>query len=348
MGWEDRRYEPRDGGGGFRAVLRRIFGDGENFFDWALPLYKAWGIRVKLHLLFVFMIIAELVQSVSPTSMGIMHKAIGMVALFSLVLLHEYGHCFACRRVGGTADQILLWPLGGLASCTPPRHHWKPSLIITLGGPAVNLVLWPVFGGVLLLMGAGWDSLVFNPFNPGVAVPRQQGLWWPWWLYYTNAILLIFNMVLPMYPMDGARTVQALLWRNMGYRRATTIMVNVGLVTAVGIGVFAISSGESRMLGLALFGGLTCYNEKRRLAMTVGEDHPALAGYDFDRGYQGMPGDEDERAEKAKQKRVKKEQADQVELDRILAKIAATGMGSLSKSEKKWLEGASERRRGGA
>src|SRR5947207_3103150 len=37
------------------------------------------------------------------------------VAGFGLVLLHEFGHVFACRSVGGTADRVLLWPLGGLA-----------------------------------------------------------------------------------------------------------------------------------------------------------------------------------------------------------------------------------------
>ena len=32
-----------------------------------------------------------------------------------LVLVHELGHCFACRRVGGEADDVLMWMLGGLA-----------------------------------------------------------------------------------------------------------------------------------------------------------------------------------------------------------------------------------------
>jgi stage IV sporulation protein FB len=355
MGWEDRRYEPRDGGTGFRAVLRRIFWNGENFFDWALPLYTAWGIRVKLHLLFILQIIVELVQSISFGGVGIGHKAMAMASLFGLVLLHEYGHCIACRRIGGTANQILLWPLGGLATCMPPRHHWLPNLIVTLGGPAVNLVLWPIFGGVLLLLGVKWNSLFFNPFDPKFAIPTGaasqamlQVTWWIWWLYYTNAILLLFNMILPMYPMDGARTWQAFLWRSMGYRQATIIMVNVGLFSAVAIGVFAVVSNQGRLLGLALFGGFTCYSEKRRLAMTVGEEHPALAGYDFDRGYQGMPDQDDDRRDKARQKQIKKEQDDQAELDRILAKIAKTGMGSLSKAETKWLARATERRRGGA
>ena len=49
MGWEDREYatdEPGGFGAKVRRVLRRVFGEGENPFDWALPLYTAWGIRV--------------------------------------------------------------------------------------------------------------------------------------------------------------------------------------------------------------------------------------------------------------------------------------------------------------
>ena len=37
------------------------------------------------------------------------------LALFAIVMLHEFGHALACRQVGGTANQIVLWPLGGIA-----------------------------------------------------------------------------------------------------------------------------------------------------------------------------------------------------------------------------------------
>ncbi len=36
--------------------------------------------------------------------------------LFVSVLLHEFGHCFAARWVDGDATEIMIWPLGGLAS----------------------------------------------------------------------------------------------------------------------------------------------------------------------------------------------------------------------------------------
>ena len=37
------------------------------------------------------------------------------LTLFGIVLMHEFGHSLACRQVGGTAEQIMLWPLGGIA-----------------------------------------------------------------------------------------------------------------------------------------------------------------------------------------------------------------------------------------
>lgn len=35
--------------------------------------------------------------------------------LLVTVLIHELGHSLAARRLGGHAEGILLWPLGGLA-----------------------------------------------------------------------------------------------------------------------------------------------------------------------------------------------------------------------------------------
>ena len=47
-------------------------------------------------------------------------NALEYVSLFGIVLLHEFGHALACRSVGGRADRILLWPLGGVAFVQPP------------------------------------------------------------------------------------------------------------------------------------------------------------------------------------------------------------------------------------
>ena len=42
-------------------------------------------------------------------------NALEILALFAIVLTHEFGHQLACRSVGGQTHDIVLWPLGGVA-----------------------------------------------------------------------------------------------------------------------------------------------------------------------------------------------------------------------------------------
>lgn len=357
MGWEDRQHGSATdgrGGGRFRDSLRRMFGDGDNFLNWSFPLYTAWGIRVRVHLLFVLVVLGELIRSSlgNPAGgMGPVYVAIAMASLFGLVLLHEYGHCLACRRVGGEADQILLWPLGGLASCRPP-HDWRAHLVTTLGGPTVNAILLPVLAGLLLALTGEWRTVVFPPFAPGsvlavlrLATSSTQPMWLVaiWWMYYMNAVLLAFNL-LPMYPLDGGKIMQEILWSRIGYRRSMRVAATSGLVAAVVVGVLAAVVGQTLLLGIALFAGLTCWMQGRQLKF---EEAGEIPGYDFDRGFAGMPGAEEDAAgpSRAELKRLEREAAEQVEVDRILEKIARSGMASLTSKEKKALNRATERKR---
>lgn len=122
---------------------------------WSIPLFRAFGIQVKLHILYILITLAMLLRVYAQTgSKG--HLAefalIWVVMLFTIVLLHEFGHCFAARRVDGEADEILMWPLGGLAYCAVP-HTPRANLITTAGGPAVNFVLCVVCTALLSLAG---------------------------------------------------------------------------------------------------------------------------------------------------------------------------------------------------
>jgi stage IV sporulation protein FB len=307
------------------------------------------------------MIVWQLVGAAFQGADEVRWSATWIGSLFALVLLHEYGHCVACRWVGGSADQILMWPLGGLASCHPPRR-WTADLATTIGGPAVNAVLWPVIGAALWFLipaGSRWSAVVFNPLSPKGAMHfvHLSDLSQPYWLqalwvvYLTNGALLLFNMLLVMYPMDAARTIRDLLWPRMGYRRSTLVMATVGLVVAVPLFLYGLFGGNWVLAGVALFGASVCWTE-RIIQKHAPEEDAILGGYNFDRGYRGMPGAaEDEKAAerraKEAQKRRQQEQEEQAELDRILAKIARDGMGSLSAPEKRWLQRATERRRRG-
>ena len=62
------------------------------------------------------------------------------VVQFGSVLLHEFGHCFGARYMGGEAREILIWPLGGLAYVDVP-HRWKALFVMVAAGPAVNVLI---------------------------------------------------------------------------------------------------------------------------------------------------------------------------------------------------------------
>ena len=361
MSWQERQYRPPEEEGAFRKALRRVFVEGDGFFSWSLPLFRFRGISVKLHLIFVLFIIARLVWA-----MGSMHSfilaAMSMGILFTLVLLHEFGHCFACRWVGGEANEILMWPLGGLAMCHPP-NNWRANFITTVGGPMVNVVLTPILGLVLFAMSEGrTDLLIFNPLIPENVIgsawfngPSHYLRVAVWWAYYSNLLLLAFNVLLVMFPMDGGRLLQQILWSRMGYRKSMLIATNVGLVLAILLGLFATTAGgqssnasTSNLLMIALFCGMTCWNEKRKLAFTEEGMYESAPGY---AGALRAQEEEEERVAAAAAKRQMKAREDefkrQAEVDRILAKIRETGMGSLTRHEQDTLRGETERKRRG-
>src|SRR3954470_10213097 len=108
-------------------------------WSWFLVAYYAYRTRVHTYSSPIFNILEYL-------------------GLFAIVLMHEFGHSLACRQVGGQANQIVLWPLGGVAYVDPPRRPGA-TLWSIAAGPLVNVVLFPAF--LILIWVArslGWAS----------------------------------------------------------------------------------------------------------------------------------------------------------------------------------------------
>lgn len=132
--------------------------------NWSVPLFRAFGIQVRLHILYIIVTLGLLwrtsVQSNNSREV-IEYFLIFVVMLFVIILLHEFGHCFAARRVDGDAKEILMWPLGGLAFCDVP-HTPRANFICAIGGPLVNVLICAAAGTVLL---ASSYMPPLNPFN---------------------------------------------------------------------------------------------------------------------------------------------------------------------------------------
>src|SRR6478609_398689 len=106
-----------------------------------IPLFKIFGIQVSLHWMWILAVM-YFVESSRKQYSSIVWSIAECLSLFAIVLLHEFGHALACRSVGGRADHIVLWPLGGVAFVAPPPRPgaWLWSIA---AGPLVNVVLVP-------------------------------------------------------------------------------------------------------------------------------------------------------------------------------------------------------------
>src|SRR5207248_10042389 len=116
-------------------------------------LFRFAGIDLYLHWSWFVVGVFEIQNRASRYS-SLTWNVLEYLALFVIVLLHEFGHALACRQVGGQADQIVLWPLGGVAYVAPPPRPGA-TLWSIAAGPLVNVALAPVFT-VLVLVGASW------------------------------------------------------------------------------------------------------------------------------------------------------------------------------------------------
>ena len=82
-------------------------------------IFSFSGIDVFLHWSWFLVAVYE-IQGRAGSYSSISWNVFEYLALFLIVTLHEFGHALACRQVGGVANRIVLWPLGGVAYVDPP------------------------------------------------------------------------------------------------------------------------------------------------------------------------------------------------------------------------------------
>jgi Zn-dependent protease len=220
----------------------------------AIRLFRFAGIDVFLHWSWFVVAIYEIQVRASHYSSPAWN-ALEYLCLFGIVTLHEFGHSLACRQVGGVAERIVLWPLGGVAYVRPPQRPGA-TLWSLAAGPLVNVALVPI------LMGLGWLGLVVGwpETHPDLFQLLRA-------VSFMNLLILVFNL-LPVYPLDGGQILRSLLWFVLGRARslmAATLLGFLGVAAIVALAVLA----QSLWLGIiAAFVALNCWSgfqQARRL-----------------------------------------------------------------------------------
>lgn len=335
--WQSSEYHDHDRFAGIKAAFARVFGDGENPLAWGFRIGALGPTPIKLHLLFIVYLLAELIFTLPGNRDGIVFVLPRLGAIVLLVIAREAVHTIAARKAGGQPIEIMLWPMGGLIPPQLPEDS-TARLRVTLAPLLFNLALLPLLAVPLYLLTRDWQSLLINPLtlrspDAVIAFPDGSTAWWLVTLasvHSVNLVLLLLNL-LPMYPLDGARLLESLLARNQSEYRAQRLTVNTGLTVATVVGLLAIVMQDATALfALCVVCGLICSMHRRRLQFLATADMiPGVSAATFPAAESIDRSDEPDTI-------------DQDQIDRILAKISRQGMGALTRKERRTLKRATE------
>jgi Zn-dependent protease len=218
----------------------------------SIRLFRFAGIDVYLHWTWFLVAWYEINQRAGQYT-SLTWNVLEYLALFVIVLMHEYGHALACRQVGGRADRIMLWPLGGVAYVQPPQRPGA-TLWSIAAGPLVNVVLIPILIGLAVLMEV-----------TGVLAAAPNALRLLDTIAWINLALLIFNL-LPIYPLDGGQILRSLLWFVLGRAWSLTIVTVLGFAGVAGMALLALAL---RSIWLGVIAGFILLNSWNGLQYAV-------------------------------------------------------------------------------
>lgn len=324
-----------------------------DFLNQSFRIFTFSGIAVRVHILYVIWLALRLLDGGD-----VKLNLIWVSMFFVIVLLHEFGHCFGARAVGGDARNILMWPLGGLAFADAPMRPW-PQFVTIAAGPLVN-VGFCVASGALLMAATGSVAVVsLNPWD-AVRFHEMDARWQVWvgFFYYINFILLCFNL-LPIFPLDGGQLFRTILWPFVGLHRATVLAAQLGIAGAVALAALGVAREQWMLIAIAIFGGMTSWQHLRAARHgLVAEEYLSYDSAErfhrrrglWERLRSGLlrgepraprenPNPGGWEARQAERLRL------EAEVDRILRKVHDEGIHSLSYVERQTLERATRQRR---
>ncbi len=212
----------------------------------SLRMGRVAGIDIKVHVSFALILAFGGMQwGAAFGPRGAVFGVFSTVLLFSCVLLHELGHSLVAKAYGIPVKEITLWPFGGVAQLGAKPKNPKEELLISIAGPAVNVVLAVLFfvGGFLWLGLSGLEAAMADIGRSSPTTVTLLAL-----MLGSNVVLAVFNL-LPALPMDGGRVLRALLSFRLGHSKATAIAANVARVISVAMFAAAVVFGHV-MLGI--------------------------------------------------------------------------------------------------
>ena len=173
-------------------------------------------------------------------------------ALFTAVLLHEFGHAGVAGLLRIPSKMIVLTFFGGYVEFAfPPKKRWH-DILVSAAGPLANLTTY----ALLVLLAAPIEA------SPPAVLRFADDL------AYASLVLGAFNL-LPGYPLDGGGILRAALSYFLTQPRARLIAGWSGFLIAAGVGIYAALGEIWWTLMIALVLGLNAWAEINRAEAAI-------------------------------------------------------------------------------
>jgi len=199
------------------------------------------GVPVKIHssfflLLFIQLIAGLKISKESPLYLLFALILYGPIFLITIII-HELGHVLMTRKLGGTVDSIVLWPLGGFAICGPTKQAGViGDLQVAMAGPLMHfpqMFMW-------FILYAIFSGGNFEYFQPELYLDIMSDGFWNFlgelcsMAFYINLFIFAVNFFIPAYPLDGGRCMVAtLILLGMTVQHTAKITAFTGMFVAV-------------------------------------------------------------------------------------------------------------------
>jgi Zn-dependent protease len=189
---------------------------------WSINAGRIFGIKLRIHLTFFLLLLYVFFSDIKAGFWQAGLSVLFVCAIFACVVIHELSHSLVARRFGREPKSITLLPIGGVASIDLMPTKPSQEIVISIVGPATNIVI----AIVLALVGGLKLAAAIEKSNLTVSQSFIADL------IVANIVLAVFNLI-PALPMDGGRVFRSILALKFGFLRATLWAVTIGKVIAV-------------------------------------------------------------------------------------------------------------------
>ena len=137
---------------------------------WSLTIGRIAGTDIRLHFTFLlFLVWIGVADYLQRGAAAAIDTVAFILLVFLCVTLHEFGHIAMARRFGIRTPQVILSPIGGIASLERMPEKPRQELLVAIAGPLVNVVI------ALLLMagfGIGIERINTSDFDTATLAER--------------------------------------------------------------------------------------------------------------------------------------------------------------------------------